>query len=246
MEGWIKLHRQIIDHWIFKNPVYFRAWIIMLFTVNYDSKKVLINGNIIECNRGQSVLSIESWVDIFGVSKSKGGWTYQKVRTFFELLETDSMITRENLVKTTRITICNYDKYQDNQQADNNQITTKQQPSNKRITTTKERKESKEEKEYIYNQFYDSEIENSNNDENYINFIKVLFGSNTLSKKLERVLSMQEQVTFEQFKTIYNYKDKYKVVIGDYLVRMENWKDLTKKNTSVQLTLLDWIRRDNK
>ena len=118
--------------------------------------------------------------------------------------------------------------------------------ANAKQTQSDPNKNDKNDKEYIYDIFYDYEIEKSNNDENYINFIKVLFGSNTLSKKLDRVLSLQEQVTFEQFKTIFNYKEKYKIVIGDYLVRMENWKDLTKKNTSVQLTLLDWIRRDNK
>jgi hypothetical protein len=147
MEGWIKLHRKVIDHWIFENPTYFRAWLIMLFTVNYESKKVLIHGMLFECKRGQSLLSLESWVDLFGVSKKKGAWTFQKVRTFFELLESDGMITKENLIKTTRLTICNYEVYQEQQQPNNNQITTKQQPNNNQITTTKESKESKERKE---------------------------------------------------------------------------------------------------
>lgn len=138
MEGWIKLHRKTLDHWIFSNPNYLRAWITILFTVNYEKKKVLINGHLYDCNRGQSVLSLESWVDKFGVSKKAGSWTFQKVRTFFDLLENDLMITRENLTKTTRLTICNYDKYQDQQQTDNNQTTTKEQTDNTQTTTTKE------------------------------------------------------------------------------------------------------------
>lgn len=101
-----------------------------------------------------------------------------------------------------------------------------------------------ENKNIIFDIFYDKEILLSNNDINYINFVKVIFGENTLSKKLDRVLKMQEQVTFEQFKVIYQYKEKYKVTIGEYLVRMENWKELNKKNTSVQLTLLNWIRKE--
>jgi hypothetical protein len=104
MEGWIKLHRKIIEHWIFSNPHYFRAWVIMLFTVNYEPKKVLISGHLIDCDRGQSLLSLESWVDLFGVSKKNGAWTFQKVRTFFDLLEQDGMITKENMIKTTRVT----------------------------------------------------------------------------------------------------------------------------------------------
>lgn len=146
--GWIKIYRSILKHWIFDDPIYFRAWIIMLMTVNYEEKKTVINGQIIECKRGQSILSIESWVNIFGVSKKKGKWTYQKVRTFFDLLLSEGMITKENLIKTTRITICNYDSYQNVQQPLNNQITTKQQPNNNQITTTKERKELKKDKKY--------------------------------------------------------------------------------------------------
>jgi hypothetical protein len=157
MEGWIKLHRKVMDHWIFSDSHYFRGWIIILFTVNFEDKKVCINSQIIECKRGQSVLSLESWSDLFGHSKKSGSWTIQKVRTFFELLEKDLMITKENLIKTTRITVCNYDTYQDCQQPNNNQITTKQQPNNNQITikqqpnnnqitTTKERKELKNDK----------------------------------------------------------------------------------------------------
>jgi hypothetical protein len=142
--GWIKIHRKILEHWIFSDPYYFRAWVIMLMTVNFEDKKVLINGQVIECNRGQSILSIETWVDMFGVSKKKGKWTYQKVRTFFNLLEGDGMIVKENIIKTTRITISNYDSYQNIQQPSNKMPTTKQQPSNKMPTTTKEREELKE------------------------------------------------------------------------------------------------------
>ena len=82
MEGWIKLHRQIVGHWIFINPNYFRAWIIMLFTVNYEPKKVLISGLLIDCDRGQSVLSLESWVDLFGVSKKTGHGLFKKFELF--------------------------------------------------------------------------------------------------------------------------------------------------------------------
>lgn len=108
----------------------------------------------------------------------------------------------------------------------------------------KDKDKDKEEISIVYSIFYDKEILLSNNDVNYTNFIKVLFGENSLAKRLDRVLKMQDQVTFEQFKVIYNYREKYKVSIGEYLVRMENWKDLTKKNSSVQQTLLTWIRKD--
>lgn len=142
MTGWIRLHRSITGHWIFKNEAYLKAWITMLLLVNYESKKDIIDGELIECYRGQALFSLSTWTSKFGK-----GWTIQKTRTFFNLLTKDNMIRVEGMRKTTRITICNYDSYQDDQQADNKQITSRQQADNKQITTTKESKEIKESKE---------------------------------------------------------------------------------------------------
>lgn len=138
-EGWIKMHRKIRDHWIWQNRQYLRAWFDILFTVNFEDKKVLIESEIIECKRGQSLLSLNEWSKVFG-----HGWTVQRVRTFFDLLKKDQMIKTEGLRKTTRLTVCNYDNYQNNQQTDNTQTTDRQQTSNTQVTTTKEIKESKE------------------------------------------------------------------------------------------------------
>lgn len=76
--------------------------------VNHKSNKVLIKGKLLECPRGQSVLSHESWAKRFGKK-----WNRQKVIRFFKLLESDSMIEHLNEQVTTRISVCNYSQYQD-------------------------------------------------------------------------------------------------------------------------------------
>lgn len=145
--GWIKLNRSIIGHWAFDDSNYLRAWIVMLIKVNWTDRKVFIDGDVIECSRGQSVMSADSWAACFGVSKRSGSWTRQKVRTFFNVLEKDGMIKVEGLRKTTRVTICNYTTYQDCQPTDNQQITNRQPTDNQQITTNEEGKERKERKE---------------------------------------------------------------------------------------------------
>lgn len=142
MEGWIKLHRQIKDHWLWENPDYLKAWITILFTVNYETKKVLIKGDLLTCERGQSLLSLDGWVGEFGHK-----WSIQRVRTFFKLLKSDEMITVEGLQYTTRLTVCKYDTYQDLQQTANTPLTDRQQTANTPLTTTKEREEREEGKE---------------------------------------------------------------------------------------------------
>jgi len=104
-QGWIKIHRGIKDHWLWRSDK-LRWWLDILLSVNHTDQKVLIRGELLECKRGQSVRSLETWAREWGVSK-------QTVKEFLALLQKDRMITRENLKITTRITVCNYDMYQD-------------------------------------------------------------------------------------------------------------------------------------
>ena len=130
--GWIKIYRQIQKHWIWDNPDYLKAWIAILITVNHEDNKVLIHGELFNCGRGESLLSLANWAKTFGK-----GWTIQRTRTFFNLLEKDKMINTEGCRKTTRLKVCNYDSYQEVQQTNNRQTTDKQQANNKQITTNK-------------------------------------------------------------------------------------------------------------
>lgn len=105
MQGWIKLHRKIEDHWIWDDPVKFKWWIQILLTVNHADSKVNIGMMMFECKKGQSIRSLSGWAKKFQTSKDT-------TRNFLRLLENDGMITHENLKKTTRLTVCNYDIYQ--------------------------------------------------------------------------------------------------------------------------------------
>jgi hypothetical protein len=106
MLGWIKLHRSIADHWVFQDAEKLKRWIDILLLVNHEGAKVNIGNDLFECNRGQSIRSLQSWAERWKCSKGAA-------RNFLELLEKDQMITLENLTKTTRLTVCKYDTYQD-------------------------------------------------------------------------------------------------------------------------------------
>src|SRR5665648_46695 len=105
MEGWIKIHRHIKDHWIWKSDHRLKWWLDILLTVNHADTKILIKGNLIECKRGQSVRSLETWAKDWNVTK-------KTVKDFFMLLQKDSMLVYESIQISTRITVCNYDNYQ--------------------------------------------------------------------------------------------------------------------------------------
>ena len=134
-EGWISLHRKIRDHWIFENPQYLRAWMVILMEVNHQDKKVLIGNEVIECKRGESLNSLETWARLF--SNKHKRWSIQNVRTFLNLLKNEKNINTQGLQKTTRLTVLNYDTYQyqptDKQQTTNRQLTTNNNDNNNAI-----------------------------------------------------------------------------------------------------------------
>ena len=64
MKGWIKIHREIQDHWLWnERREYSRAeaWIDILLTVNHTESKVMIKGHLYTVARGESVNSLETW-----------------------------------------------------------------------------------------------------------------------------------------------------------------------------------------
>ena len=103
--GWILLHRKMQNHWIWQDANKFKCWIDILLTVNIEDKNVCIGSTIIECKRGQSLMSLDNWARRWGMSKSS-------VNRLFKALKMWHMIETENVMKTTRLTVCNYDSYQ--------------------------------------------------------------------------------------------------------------------------------------
>jgi len=146
MGGWIKLYRDIKDHWIWEKDNRFKWWIDILLTVNHKDTKILIGNKLIECKRGQSVMSLETWAKRWNVTK-------KTVKDFFELLQKDSMLVHENLQISTRITVCNYDRYQsevNDQETDSKRLVNGQETDATPKQERKERKRSiKNEKKYV-------------------------------------------------------------------------------------------------
>lgn len=109
MSGWIKLHRDIQEHWIYPDREFtkYEAWIDLLMMVNHKDSKTMIGKEIVEVKRGQKITSIRKLC-------SRWGWSNTKVKTFLKLLEDDGMIKVKSDTKKTLITVVNYGVYQDN------------------------------------------------------------------------------------------------------------------------------------
>ena len=156
MLGWIKIHREIQSHWIFKDANFYKWWSIILFSANHTEKKITLGYSIYIIKTGQCAYSIRTWSNLLDCST-------KQVLKFFSLLESDGMITKKTLGKgkqsTTLINIDNYSKYQHSTET---QGTTQGTTQRKREGgTTKEGKELKEEKEKYKLQLRETEFKNS-------------------------------------------------------------------------------------
>lgn len=122
--GWIKIYQEMEDHWIWSNPKYLHAWVYMLLRANYQPTKVLIGSTLVQLKRGEFITSIQNFSGDTHLS-------IQETRTFWALCQRDKMIAKKSTSKLTKVTVCEYERYQDGQH-------TQQQTSNKPATTEKE------------------------------------------------------------------------------------------------------------
>lgn len=73
--------------------------------------------------------------------------------------------------------------------------------------------------------------------------LDVLYGKNDLGQPLKNVLSISGQITFEQFQSLMEFRKANPFSFSDILQRMENYKDASKKYTSLYLTIRNWAKK---
>ena len=110
MGGWIKIHRQLQDSWIWEDSKLLKWWLIILFHVNHEPKRFPVGDKIYVCNEGQSFRSLEQWMELFSCSK-------RSLLKFLDLLQKDEMITRETIGSGNRrkllLTVNNWASFQE-------------------------------------------------------------------------------------------------------------------------------------
>jgi hypothetical protein len=124
--GWICMYRSLGQSslWLTETFTRGQAWADMLLLANYSDGFIRVRGNRVTVKRGQlgwSMLKLSQRWD----------WSRDKVKRFFNELESNGMIQQQTSRVTSIITIINYDLYQNIEQLDG--ITT---VSNKKKTGT--------------------------------------------------------------------------------------------------------------
>lgn len=113
-DGFIKLHRQITDHWLWNNGEPFdkrSAWIDLILMANWKTATRSFGGQIVQQKRGEVLISI-------GKLAKRWMWSENKVRRFLDDLVAEGMVRTDGRARGTSITIENYALFQDARRAD--------------------------------------------------------------------------------------------------------------------------------
>ena len=118
--GWIKIHRKLLEWEWYDEPNTFRLFIHLLLKANHKPK----NYRGVNIETGQIMTGLNLLAE-------QTGLTVQKIRTALNNLKATSEITSKTTNKGTVIQIVKYSDYQ----IETNKTTNKQQTNNKQTTT---------------------------------------------------------------------------------------------------------------
>lgn len=145
MQGFIKLHRKIQDHWLYQEERKFsryEAWLDLIMMANHKQTKVLLGNELVQAQRGQVITSEAKLM-------KKWKWGKSRLRTFLEILENDGMIIKKSDRKKTVINIENYCIYHDKKDETEPPTDHKQTDNKPQSDTIKNDKNVKNEEEDI-------------------------------------------------------------------------------------------------
>jgi len=156
LNGWIPLHRKIINHWIYKDADLLKAWVEILARARYhiDPVTEVYEGIVYTLNYAEFIFGRTSWSRRLNIGE-------QKLRTLIRNLRDEDMIrVSRKYSKFTIYFITNFEKYNqqknhrgdlenqgledNNNQQENQQPTSSQPAANQQPTTNQQGKQSKQ------------------------------------------------------------------------------------------------------
>ena len=131
MEGWIKIHRKMLDNPIIcKDSDYLSVWIYLLVNATHKEIPALFKGQKITLKQGQLITGRKSISSKLKISESK---IYRIINDF----KSEHQIEQQTSNKNSLITIINWNRYQNNEQQNETQMNNKRTTSEQQVNTNK-------------------------------------------------------------------------------------------------------------
>lgn len=130
--GWIKLHRKLLENPLKTNPLWAWLWVVLLLKANHKEAQIIWNGSPITIKAGQFITGRKELSKDSGIKES----TIERVLNY---LESGQQIKQEKTNKYRVITIVNWKTYQ----AENNNLDNKKTTGGQPADTNKNEKNNK-------------------------------------------------------------------------------------------------------
>lgn len=104
-QGWIKLHRQLLEKGYANKPAYVSLWVHLLLMANHRDKEVMWNGELISIKQGQFITGRKTLAEKTGIAQST-------IEDILKVFESSFQIRQQKTSKHRLIIILNWDKHQ--------------------------------------------------------------------------------------------------------------------------------------
>jgi hypothetical protein len=105
MQGFIALHRKLLDSWVAEDPLALALWVRILVEATYKPRNSVYKGKMYQLKAGDLFFGLDRWAEKTGIGR-------EVIRSRIKLFENDGMITRSKHPKISIISITNWQDYQ--------------------------------------------------------------------------------------------------------------------------------------
>lgn len=181
MEGWIKLHRKLLDNPIVsKDSDYLAVWIYLLLNATHTEYDTIFKSKRITLQPGQLITGIISIGNKLKINTSK-------VQRILKTFENEKQIEQQTTNQNRLVSIIRWNEYQQNEKQNEKQVKNEWQTSEKQVKTNNNIKN----------------INNENNEKNIIVAYETNIGNMTpfiADKILSYLDSVNEELIIEAIK----------------------------------------------
>ena len=146
-DGWIKLHRKMLDSIVFQDAKLFHVWCYCLLKANHKDKETIFNGQKVFVKRGQFIWGRHKAAEHLNMP---GSTAERKLKVLEELNKVSLKVNR----RFTMLTVCKYNTYQSkdvqDEQLMNNPRTSDEQVMNTNKNDKNDKNEKKEQGESLF------------------------------------------------------------------------------------------------
>ena len=123
MDGWVSLHRKLLDSIVFSNPKLLKVWIWCLLKATHTEHTQMVGLVKVELKKGDFITGRFKGAEELNLNPN----TFYK---YLKVLEGEKQIELISNNKFTVVSVINWEVYQNEEIKNNNKITTKEQQNN--------------------------------------------------------------------------------------------------------------------